>query len=49
MEIDTISGQLRLPVEKLGRLKLLLQEWGDKKACHWWDLESLISILNHAA
>ena len=49
IEIDTVAGQLRLPAEKLGRLKVLLQEWGDRKACRRRDLESLIGILNHAA
>ena len=46
---DTIGGQLRLLAEKLGHLKWLLQEWGDRKVCCRWDLESLIRILNYAA
>ena len=31
IEIDTIRGLLRLPAEKLERLRTLLQEWGDWK------------------
>ena len=41
-------GLLRLPAEKLERLRTLLQEWGDRKVCMRKELESLISILNHA-
>ena len=48
IEVDTVSGQLRLPAAKLDRLKSLLQEWGDRKACQRRDLESLIGVLNHA-
>ena len=48
IEVDTVDGQLRLPADKLDRLKSLLQEWGDKKACGRRDLESLIGVLNHA-
>ena len=48
IEVDTVSGQLRLPAGKLDRLKSLLQEWGDRKACQRRDLESLIGVLNHA-
>ena len=48
IEIDTVSGQLRLPADKLNRLSVLLQDWGDKKACSRKELESLIGLLNHA-
>ena len=48
IEVDTVSGQLRLPADKLDRLNSLLKEWGDRKACQWRDLESLIGVLNHA-
>ena len=48
IEVDTVAGQLRLPADKLDRLRSLLQEWGDKKACQRRDLESLIGVLNHA-
>ena len=46
--IDTELGQLRLPADKLDRLRSLLQEWGTKKACARKELESLIGLLNHA-
>ena len=48
IEVDTVDGQLRLPADKLDRLKSLLQEWGDKKACGRRDFEPLIGVLNHA-
>lgn len=49
IEVDSIAGQLRLPECKLARLRTLLDEWGDRKACRRRDLESLIGMLNHAA
>ena len=48
IEIDTVLGQLRLPADKLDRLRLLLREWDGKKACSRKELESLIGLLNHA-
>ena len=48
IEIDTISGELRLPQDKLQRLQSLLSQWGDKRACSRKELESLIGMLNHA-
>ena len=48
IEIDSHAGSLRLPPEKLQRLKSVLQEWGDRKACTRKELESLIGHLNHA-
>ena len=33
IEIDTLKGELRLPEEKLQRLRDLLQEWGDCESC----------------
>ena len=46
--IDTQLGELRLPADKLARLVILLEEWGDRKACARKELESLIGLLNHA-
>ena len=46
--IDTATGELRLPPEKLVHLRSLLSEWGDRKACGRRELESLIGYLNHA-
>jgi len=48
IEIDTINGELRLPRDKLHRLKSLLDDWGDRKGCTRKELESLIGLLNHA-
>ena len=31
--IDTEANELQLPEEKLAKLKMLLGEWGDRKAC----------------
>ena len=48
IEIDTLAGQLRLPHDKLERLRTLLRDWGDRKHCERKQLESLIGLLNHA-
>ena len=48
IEIDTIRGTLRLPVDKLECLISILAEWGDKKVCTRRELESLVGLLNHA-
>ena len=46
--IDTNANELRLPDDELARLRGLLTEWGDRKACGRKELESLVGILNHA-
>ena len=48
IQVDTVIGELRLPEEKLHRLRTLLQEWGARKSCQRRQLESLIGLLNHA-
>ena len=48
IEIDTVTAELRLPTEKLQRLRSLLKDWGDRKTCQRNELESLIGLLNHA-
>lgn len=48
IEVDTVNGHLRLPSEKLYRLRAILEEWQDRKVCTRRELESLIGILNHA-
>ena len=48
IEIDTVACTLALPQPKLQRVRDLLLEWGDKKACTRRELESLIGLLNHA-
>jgi hypothetical protein len=46
--IDTVTGELRLPADKLEHLQTLLQQWGGKTTCTRKELESLIGLLNHA-
>lgn len=48
IQIDTINGELRLPADKLQRLRELLASWGGRRGCTRKDLESLIGMLNHA-
>lgn len=48
IEVNTLAGQLRLPSDKLCRVRTLLQEWGGRRTCLWKELESLISLHNHA-
>ena len=48
IEVDTRSGTMRLPTDKLGRVQQALQEWAKKKACKRRELESLIGTLQHA-
>ena len=48
ISLDTVAMELRLPEEKLRRLKLLIQQWKTKKACTKRDLLSLIGQLQHA-
>ena len=49
IEFDTVSGVLRLPTEKLARLKSCLKEWLGRRCCTKRDLLSLIGSLQHAA
>ena len=48
IEVDTAAAQLRLPADKLARLRDLLDSWGDRKTCTRRELESLLGIINHA-
>ena len=48
-ELDTISMVVRLPEEKMQRIKLLVQKWMGRRACRKRDLESLLGHLQHAA
>ena len=45
IEINTIRQELRLPMEKLRRLLLMVNEWECQKVCTRRELESLIGIL----
>ncbi len=48
LELDTVTLEVRLSVEKMGRLKALLGSWRGRKACKKRDLLSLIGSLTHA-
>ena len=48
IEVDSVTSQLRLPADKLARVRLLISEWRGWKACRRKDLESLVGLLNHA-
>ena len=48
IKVDAIAAELRLPADKLRRLQTLFREWGNQKACSRRELESLLSLLNHA-
>lgn len=48
IELDTVSGVLRLPDDKLTRLREALVRWEVKKSCTKKELESLIGSLQHA-
>ena len=48
IEVDTLAGQLRLPADKLQRVRVLLRQWGARRTCTRKELESLIGLLNHA-
>ena len=48
IEVDTQTGMLRLPAEKLSRMKDMLSQWSMKKSCQRRQLESLIGTLQHA-
>ena len=48
IEVDTVAGTLRLPQDKLSRLRKNLAEWERRKSCKKRDLESLVGTLQHA-
>ena len=47
--IDSARQEIRLPEEKLARLRLELRAWGDRRSASKRQLQSLIGLLNHAA
>ena len=49
MIIDTVTGRLYLPEDKLVRLRLEVDHWLRRKACRRRELESLVGTLQHAA
>ena len=48
VELDSVAMELRLPLEKLARLKSTLEIWRGRKACRKRELLSLIGVLAHA-
>ena len=48
LELDTVAREVRLPWEKVQRLKTVLNSWRGQKACKKRDLLSLIGSLTHA-
>ena len=48
IKIDTMERMLRLPEEKLARLRDVLQLWSQRRSCRRQQLESLIGTLQHA-
>ncbi len=48
MEVDTLKMEVRLPQEKLGKLRKLLKAWRGMKCCRKRDLDSILGLLNHA-
>ena len=47
--VDTVKFQLRLPPEKIDRLRALVQSWCLKQSCTRKELESFVGHLAHAA
>ena len=49
IEVDSVSQELRLPEEKLSRLRALLSQWSTKRHASKHDLQVLLGHLSHAA
>ena len=48
IEIDTVALELRLPSDKLYKLRRQLKDWRGRKVCTKRELLSLIGVLSHA-
>ena len=48
IEVHTQAMELRLPVQKLARMRQTVSEWLGRKAARRRELESLVGILQHA-
>ena len=48
IELDTVKQELRLPIDKLGRLQQEIKKWTEKRATTKRELLSLIGQLQHA-
>ena len=49
VELDTINLQMRLPAEKLARLKIMLRKWARLLSCRKRELQSLVGLLHDAS
>ena len=49
IDIDTGTGYLYFPEDKLANLRQTLHQWSTRRSCQRRDLESLVGILQHAA
>ena len=49
IEIDSVSQELRLPADKLSRLRESLSQWERKRNASKHELQVIIGLLNHAA
>ena len=49
IEMDSITGTLSLPIDKLQKIRESLAKWRGFKACRKRDLLSLIGVLSHAS
>ena len=49
IEVDSVTGRLSLPADKLARLRSELQSWVSRRACRRRELESLVGVLQNAA
>ena len=45
-ELDSVKQEVRLPLDKLLRLRLGFLEWGERTRCTLQELQSLIGLLN---
>ena len=48
IEVDSVRCELRLPQDKLAKLKVLLKAWRRRKVCTKRELQSLAGHLSHA-
>ena len=49
IELDTVAMEMRLPAQKLHRLKQTIHKWASMKFCKRKQLESLIGLLHDAS
>jgi hypothetical protein len=47
IEVDAIKKEVRIPDEKMARVKELLREWEAKEKCTLKEMQSLVGVLQH--